>query len=84
MFIPGMQLKSIFESLESTKRCLPLFAEAQQDVYLVSHSPDGAYLSRSCSPVYTLITEHAVSDSNAYHWEEYSVLGYNVAVDWGW
>lgn len=48
MFIPGMQLKSETESLDSAKRCLPMFAENQQDVYMVSHSPEGDCLSRCC------------------------------------
>lgn len=44
MMVPGIQVKSEDESLEASKRCRDLFAPYEQDLYMVSHSPDGTCL----------------------------------------
>ncbi|KAF8323877.1 DUF726-domain-containing protein [Clavulina sp. PMI_390] len=40
MLIPGIQVKSVDESLDSSKQCRDLFAPYHQDLYVVSHSPE--------------------------------------------
>lgn len=49
--VPGIQVKSEDESLEASKRCRDLFAPYEQDLYMVSHSPDGASLILLFVPV---------------------------------
>lgn len=49
MLIPGIQVKSEDESLEASKKSRDLFAPYEQDLYMVSHSPDGTSLHKLVS-----------------------------------
>lgn len=54
MMIPGVQFETETESVESSKRCRELFAPYQQDLYVVSHSPDGTFPSHDADAIFRL------------------------------
>lgn len=75
MLIPGIQLESETESIISSKNCLELFDPLEQDVYVVSHSPDGAFQLRIAKREHLLILiftvsfwNSALSRSHAFCW----------------
>lgn len=54
MMIPGVQFERETESVESSKRCRELFAPYQQDLYVVSHSPDGMFISYDGDAIFSI------------------------------
>lgn len=79
MLIPGMQVTSETETIDASKRCRDLFAPYEQDVYVVSHSPDGTLsLHHILSYLVMTSTQHVCSDAG--DWESGAWMGYVPAL----